>query len=82
MSDKNTIRKLFTVVTAPVWVPVAAVGGLVTAPFKAAKESVNDAEKSDSVAKGIGMYPVNLMGNIVTSPFKAVGKVGEALFDD
>ena len=40
--EKSTLRKVFTVVTSPIWVPVAAVGGLAAAPVKAVSESIDE----------------------------------------
>ena len=85
MSDKEVksgLRKFFTVVTSPVWVPVAAVGGLVAAPVQAVGDSIDEAKDTDNAAKGVGSLPGNFVGRVVTNPFKAIGKVGEAMWDD
>lgn len=82
MSEKSGLRKFFTVVTSPIWVPVAAVGGLAAAPVMAIIDSVEDGEKADNAAKGVGTLPGNVVGRVVTNPFKAIEKVGEAMWDD
>lgn len=80
MSGENKgIRTFFTVITSPIWVPAAAIGGLIAAPVKAIVDSVEDAEESDNAAKGIGHFPGNLVGNVITSPFKTIKQVGEKL---
>uniref|UniRef100_A0A8W8I0Q3 Uncharacterized protein n=2 Tax=Magallana gigas TaxID=29159 RepID=A0A8W8I0Q3_MAGGI len=80
-NDENkTIRKVFTVVTSPLWVPVAAVGSLVAAPIQAVKDSKEVAEKTDSAGAGVSSYPGNAVVRLVTNPFKGVVKVGEALW--
>ena len=57
MTDNNSgIKTFFTVITSPIWVPVAAVGGLVAAPFKAVADSVQDAEDSNNPAKGKDIF--------------------------
>ena len=77
--DRKGIRRLFTVITAPVWVPDAAAGGLVAAPVRAIKRSVEEGEKEGAV-KGVGSLPENVVGSVVVSPFEAVNKVGEAMW--
>lgn len=78
--ENKTIRKVFTIVTSPLWVPVAAVGSLVAAPIQAVKDSKEVAEKTDSDAMGVSSYPGNAVVRIVTNPFKGVVRVGEALW--
>ena len=80
--EKSTLRKVFTVVTSPIWVPVAAVGGLAAAPVKAVSESIDEGKEKDSAAKGVGSLPGNLLGNMVTGPIDAIKKVGETMWKD
>lgn len=76
MSDNNSgLRTFFTVITSPIWAPVAAVAGVVAAPFTAAADSAD----SDNAAKAIGSYPGNLVGNAITNPFSAIGNVGKIM---
>lgn len=80
-SDENkTIRKLFTVITSPVWVPVAAASSLVAAPFQAVNDSVNVANKTNSPGAGVASLPGTTVVRVVTNPFKAVAKVGESMW--
>ena len=46
-TDNKGLRRLFTVITAPIWVPVAAAAGLVAAPVRAVKESVEEGKKKE-----------------------------------
>ena len=68
------IRRVVTVVTSPVWVPVSVAGGLVWAPVQADKKS------KDGTAKGVVKLPINMVRSVVTSPIDAVEKVGEAMW--
>lgn len=77
--EKKGIRRVFTVLTSPIWVPIAAAGGLVTAPVEAVKKSMEEGER-EGAAKGVGNLPGNVIGSVVTSPFEAIGKVGEAMW--
>lgn len=64
MSDNNSgLRTFFTVITSPIWAPVAAVAGA----------------DSDNAAKAIGSYPGNLVGNAITNPLSAIGNVGKMM---
>lgn len=78
--ENTTIRKAFTVITSPIWVPVAAAGSLVAAPFQAVKDSVEVADKTNSPGAGVSSYPGNAVVRVVTNPFKGVAKVGEAMW--
>ena len=80
--DKSAIRKIFTVLTSPIWVPVAVAAGAVAAPFKAIGDSIDEGEKNKSAARGIGSLPGNVVGNAITSPLSAVISVGDAMWDD
>lgn len=76
MSDSNSgLKTFFTVITSPIWVPVAAAAGVVAAPFTA----VSDSADEKNAAKAVGSYPGNLVGNVVTNPFKAIGEVGKMM---
>jgi len=81
-SQKSVLRKVVTVITSPVWVPVAVAGGLIVSPVKALADSVEDAERTSNAAKGVGMFPINLVGNALTLPLRAVGAVGETMFEE
>ena len=81
-SDKSAVRKIFTVLTSPIWVPVAATAGLVTAPFKAIGDSVKEGDEKNSAARGIGSLPGNVVGNVITTPFSAVKYAGDAMWKD
>ena len=78
-TENKGLRRLFTVITSPVWVPVAAAGGLVAAPVRAVKESVEEGKRKGAV-KGVGNLPVNMVGSVVATPFQAIEKVGEAMW--
>ena len=78
-TDNKGLRRLFTVITAPIWVPVAAAAGLVAAPVRAVKESVKEG-KTKGAVKGVGNLPVNVIGSVVVTPFSAIEKVGEAMW--
>ena len=78
--DNNTIRKIFTVITSPIWVPVAAASSLVAAPFQAIGDSVNVAKKTDSAGAGVASLPGTAVVRVVSNPFKAVAEVGESMW--
>jgi hypothetical protein len=78
--ENTTIRKAFTVITSPIWVPVAAAGSLVAAPFQAVKDSKDVADKTDSAGAGVSSFLGNVAVRVVTNPFKGVAKVGEAMW--
>ncbi|KAL3864388.1 hypothetical protein ACJMK2_006075 [Sinanodonta woodiana] len=56
MSD--AIRKAMTVVTAPIWLPVAAIGGLVSGPVRGVIDAI--------AAKTIGSLPGSAVERSVT----------------
>ena len=74
------IRRAFTVISSPVWVPVVAVGSLLAAPIQAVKDSKEVADKTDSAGAGVSSFPGNTVVRAVTNPFKGIVKVGEALW--
>lgn len=79
-TSKSGIRRFFTIVTSPIWVPVAAAGSLVAAPFQAVGDSIEVADKTESAGAGLSSYPGNAVVRVVTNPFKAVAEVGEAMW--
>ncbi|KAL3864381.1 hypothetical protein ACJMK2_006069 [Sinanodonta woodiana] len=85
MSD--AIRKVMTVVTAPIWLPVAAIGGLVSGPVRGVIDAVETGENTEGndakkAAKAIGSLPGSVVGRTVTGPFVAIGVVGKSLWGD
>lgn len=78
--DKSGIRRFFTIVTSPIWVPVAAAGSLAAAPFQAVGDSIDVADKTKSAGAGLSSYPGNAIVRVVSNPFKAVAEVGEAMW--
>lgn len=83
MSDnKSGLRRLFTVITSPIWVPVAAAGSLVAAPFQAMGDSHKVANKTESAGIGVISYPGTTVVRAVSNPFKAVAEVGEAMWGE
>lgn len=80
-SDENkTIRKIFTVITSPIWVPVAAASSLVAAPIQAIDDAVNVANKTESAGAGVASLPGTTVVRAVSNPVKAVAKVGESMW--
>lgn len=78
--DKDIIRKVFTVITSPIWVPVAAASSIVAAPFQAIDDSVKVANKVDCAGAGVVAFPGQCVVRAVTNPFKAVAEVGESMW--
>lgn len=74
------IRRAFTVISSPLWVPVVAVGSLLAAPIQAVKDSKEVADKTDSAGAGVSSFPGNTVVRAVTNPFKGIVKGGEALW--
>ncbi|KAK3590254.1 hypothetical protein CHS0354_041332 [Potamilus streckersoni] len=85
MSD--FMRKAMTIITAPIWVPVAAVGGVISGPIRGIKDAVENGEQSggsdaDKAAKTIGALPGSVVGRTVTGPFEAIGYIGKSMWGD
>ncbi|WAQ97464.1 hypothetical protein MAR_030154 [Mya arenaria] len=83
MSDNksNPLKKVFTLVTSPIWVPVAAVGGIVHGAVKGL-DKANDLSKEEGALVGVGAAaPLTALG-IVTGPFTGIKKVGETMWGD
>uniref|UniRef100_A0A8W8HZM7 Uncharacterized protein n=1 Tax=Magallana gigas TaxID=29159 RepID=A0A8W8HZM7_MAGGI len=77
---KRSEKRFFTIVTSPIWVPVAAAGSLAAAPFQAVGDSIDVADKTKSEGAGLSSYPGNAIVRVVSNPFKAVAEVGEAMW--
>lgn len=79
MADKE-IRRFFTIVTSPIWVPLTVAGSLAAAPFQALGDSIDVADKTKSAGSGITAFPANTVVRAVSNPFKAVAEVGDSLW--
>lgn len=80
----NPLKLFFTVITSPIWVPVAGVAGLVTAPVRGIIDSVEYAEENgesdaEKATKGIATAPGFIIGRAVTGPFEMIGDVGKMM---
>lgn len=79
MADKD-IRRFFTIITSPIWVPLTVAGSVVAAPFQAVGDSIDVAGKTKSAGSGITSYPANTVVRVVSNPFKAVAEVGDSMW--
>ena len=76
MSDTG-LRRFFTILTSPIWVPVTVAASLVAAPFQAIADSVDVADRTKSSGAGLASYP----GTAVKS-IKSIARVGESMWGD
>lgn len=77
MADQQDIKVALIVGTAPLWVPVAAAGGLVYGVGKGIM-SADDFEKKNG-SFGSVAWPFIVGYNIISGPLKGIKKVGDVL---
>ncbi|XP_060597637.1 uncharacterized protein LOC132751484 isoform X2 [Ruditapes philippinarum] len=78
MSDEEVIKVASTVGTAPLWVPVAAAGGLVYGAGKGL-DAANDFGKENGPLAGIAAALFIVGANIIAGPFRGIKKVGDVM---
>ena len=79
---KTGLRRFFTILTSPIWVPVTVAASLVAAPFQAIEDSVGVADRTKSSGAGLVSYPGNAVVRVVTNPVKSIAYAGESMWGD
>ena len=79
---KTGLRRFFTILTSPIWVPVTVAASLVAAPFQAIADSVDVADRTKSSGAGLASYPGTAVIRVVTNPINSIACVGESMLGD
>lgn len=76
---KTGLRRFFTILTSPIWVPVTVAASLVAAPFQAIGDSV---DRTKSSGAGLASYPGTAVIRVATNPINSIACVGESMWGD